>query len=136
MVAAKDRLQVLRNELKFLDRGGYRSPIRWRSRRIFEDSPTCPKEPWCACPHGDCVLLDFVPEQRRHETIPCRHIPLNENGETLETLYSTGTNEEIQKILRKWLLKTIAELEPVSQSDARWQGEKPASRTLGQVQRT
>ena len=54
---------------------------------------------------------DFVPEQRRHEAMPCRYIPLDESGETLETLYSTATNEEIQKTLREWLLKTIAGLE-------------------------
>jgi len=39
--------------------------------------------------------------------IPCRYIPLDESGETLETLYSTATNEEIQETLRKWLLKTM-----------------------------
>ena len=83
MATTKDRLRVLRNELQFLDRGGYRSPIQWRSARIFEDSPTCPKDRWSACPHGDCVLLDFVPEQSRHEAIPCRYIPLDESGETL-----------------------------------------------------
>lgn len=64
----QDRLQVLRNELQFLDRGGYRSPIRWRSPPIFEDSPTCPKDRWSACQHGDCVLLDFVPKRFRAAT--------------------------------------------------------------------
>jgi hypothetical protein len=123
-MAAVDRLQVLKNELQFLERGGYLSPIRWRSPRIFEDSPTCPKEPWCACPHGDCVLLDFVPEQRRHEAIPCRYIPLDESGETLKTLYSTATNEEIQKTLREWLLKTIAGLEQMAESEMPGHGEK------------
>ena len=83
MSATKDKLRVLKNELEFLDRGGYRSPIVWRSPRIFEDSPTCPKDRWSACPHGDCVFLDFVPKESRHEAIPCRHIPLNESGETL-----------------------------------------------------
>ena len=110
-MGTQDRLRVLRNELQFLDRGGYRSPIIWRSARIFEDSPTCPKDPWSGCPHGDCVLLEFVPEESRQQMVPCRHIPLNESGETLATLYNTGTNEEIQLTLREWLLKRIAELE-------------------------
>ena len=104
MRTTKDRLQILKSELQFLDNGGYRSPILWRSPRIFEDSRICPKDPWSACPHGDCVLLDYVPNQSGQETVPCRHIPLNERGETLATLYSTGTNEEIQLILREWLL--------------------------------
>src|SRR5579864_2621493 len=124
MATTKERLRVLLNELQFLDRGGYRSPIQWRSARIFEDSPICPKDQWSACPHGDCVLLDFVPEQSRHEAIPCRYIPLDESGETLETLYSTATNEEIQKTLREWLLKTIAELEQIARVEMPERGEK------------
>lgn len=111
MATTKDRLRVLKNELQFLNSGGYRAAIRWRSARIFEDSPTCPKRPWSSCPHGDCGLLDFVPEHKRQEEIPCRHIPLNERGETLDTMYCTGTNEEIQAALREWLLKAIAGLE-------------------------
>jgi hypothetical protein len=124
VATTEDRLRVLRNELQFLDKGGYRSPIQWRSARIFEDSPSCPKDRWSACPHGDCVLLDFVPEQSRLEVIPCRYIALDESGETLETLYSTGTNEEIQKALREWLLKTIAGLEPIAESEMPRRGEK------------
>ena len=77
----------------------------------IEDSPSCPREEWSACPHSDCVLLDFVPLWGRSRPVPCRYIPLNDNGESLEMLYSTGTNEEIQETLRQWLLKTIARLE-------------------------
>jgi len=124
MRTTKYRLQILRNELQFLDGGGYRSPILWRSPRIFEDSPTCPKDPWSACPHADCVLLEYVPKQSRQETVPCRHIPLNESGETLATLYNTGTNEEIQLTLREWLLKQIAELEQAAQAEMPWKAEK------------
>ena len=124
MAGTKDRLQVLRNELQFLDSGGYRLPILWRSPRIFEDSPTCPKDRWSACPHNNCVLLDFVPKQSRHEAIPCRHIPLNDIGETLNTLYSTGTNEEIQETLREWLLNTITQPEQSTASEMLWWQEK------------
>ena len=124
MATTKERLRVLRNELQFLGTGGYRSPMQWRSARIFEDSPTCLKHGWSACPHGDCLLLDFVPKECRGEAIPCRHIPLNESGETLNTLYSTGTNEEIQKTLREWLLKTIAGLEQASQAEMPRRQEK------------
>ena len=124
MATTQDTLRVLRNELQFLDRGGYCSPIAWRSPRIFEDSPTCPKDRWSACPHGDCVLLDFVPKERREEAIPCRHIPLNEGGESLFTLYSTGTNDEIQETLREWLRKTIAGLEQATQAEVPWSIEK------------
>ena len=39
----RDLLTVLKAELEFLEKGGYRhSPhARWRPQFIFEDSPTC-----------------------------------------------------------------------------------------------
>ena len=124
MGTAKDTIHVLRDELTFLEDGGYRSPITWRSPLIFEDSPICPKDRWSTCPHGDCVLLDFVPKESRHETVPCRHIPLNEMGETLDALYRTGTYDEIQEALRQWLLETINRLEQPIQSQIAWRHEK------------
>jgi len=72
------------------------------------------------------VLLEFVPTESRQQTVPCRHIPLNENGETLATLYNTATNEEIQQTLREWLLKRIAELEHIADARVPWL-EKKAS---------
>lgn len=123
MAATHVKLRVLRGELQFLEQGGYRFPIQWRPPRIFEDSPTCPKDPWSACPHGDCVLLDFVPPNHRHDAVPCRHIPLNERGESLNTLYNTATNEEIAEALRAWLLSTIAALERVTNNEPVWREE-------------
>jgi hypothetical protein len=38
-------------------------------------------------------------------------IPLNEAGETVDTLYGTGTNEEIEEKLQSWLLEAIVQLE-------------------------
>ncbi len=70
------------------------------------------------------MLLEYVPKQSRHETIPCRHIPLNERGETLATLYNTGTNEEIQLTLREWLLRTITGLEQTTEAEMPWTTEK------------
>jgi hypothetical protein len=111
MQTARNPLQVLRDELAFLNHGGYRSPIGWRCAFVFEDSPTCVKGQLSTCPHDQCVLLSFVPRDSRHQPIPCRHIPLTESGETLDTLYRTGTNEEIEHCLRNWLLATITRLE-------------------------
>jgi len=104
-------LQVLRNELRFVQGGGYRKPLVWRAPLVFEDSPTCCKEQCSACRDMDCVLMWFVPEECRHEAVPCRHIPLNELGETVDSLYRTGTNEEIEQTLQSWLLETIRQLE-------------------------
>jgi hypothetical protein len=108
-------LQVLENELKFVQKGGYRAPLVWRAPLVFEDSPTCPKEGCSSCPAADCVLTRFVPKEHRFEAVPCRHIPLNESGETVDSLYRTGTNEEIEQMLESWLLETIRQLEKTSE---------------------
>jgi hypothetical protein len=55
--------------------------------------------------------MRFVPTNCRFETVPCRHIPLNRIGETLESMYRTGTNEEIEQALESWLLNIIDQLE-------------------------
>ncbi len=109
-------LRVLRNELQFVQKGGYRAPLVWRAPLIFEDSPTCSPKSSSACPDTDCVLMSFVPKEFCSEAVPCRHIPLNETGETLDSLYQTGTNEEIEQTLRSWLLETIRQLEESSET--------------------
>ena len=114
----KSALRFLKNELKFVQKGGYRAPLGWRAPLIFEDSPTCPKARCSACPEVNCVLLSFVPEECLYEPVPCRHIPLNELGETLDSLYRTGTNDEIEQALQSWLLDNILQLE--KKSEERW----------------
>jgi hypothetical protein len=110
----RNLLDVLRFELEFLEQGGYgRLPREsWRARFIFEDSPTCmnfnskDREP-CS----ECLLMQFVPENARKEQTPCVHIPLSPNGETLDSLYRTGTQQEIEETLGTWLRATIQRLE-------------------------
>ncbi|HEX6820839.1 MAG TPA: hypothetical protein VF123_02190 [Candidatus Sulfotelmatobacter sp.] len=122
---AHNALVILKSELEFLDRGGYhrtvgsRQPLfamesepAWRAPLFFEDSPSCPKRRYEECtPERDCVLMDFVPQAFRQETLPCRHIPLNAKGDTVEGLAKSGRSKEIEPVLRAWLVKTIAELE-------------------------
>ena len=110
-----DLLEVLKFELNFLEKGGYgRSPREpWRAQLIFEDSPTCMNydrkvDP---APCRECLLMQFVPPQSSKERVPCRHIPLNEGGETLDTLYRSGDQIEIEQEMKKWLLATIRKLE-------------------------
>jgi len=59
----------------------------------------------------DCSLIEFVPENRRATQFPCRHIPLTSRGETVNSFYEWGTEEELETALREWLLETIKELE-------------------------
>lgn len=99
----------LRRELAFLDRGGYRVQSYWRMPLFFEDSPICSRRHEAVCP-SSCALLALIPTAFRDEAAPCRHIPLNHAGETLQSMYSTDTNEEIEAAIRKWLVSTIETL--------------------------
>ena len=125
MQTTKDALLALSHELEFLDKGGYRMPMghrqplfcmetstEWKDPVFFEDSPICSKKRYGACAAvSDCLLKDFVPIERQREPVPCHHLLLNEQGETIESLYRTGTRREMEASLRNWLLKTIERLE-------------------------
>jgi len=110
----RNLLEVLKFELEFLEQGGYgRLPREsWRARFVFEDSPTCmnfsskDQEP---C--GECVLAPLVPESLRNERSACIYIPLSPSGETLESLYRTGTQQEIEEAVGAWLRENIRRLE-------------------------
>lgn len=111
---SRDLLEVLKFELEFLEQGGYGKLPReaWRSRLIFEDSPTCANfNSTEVIPCSECALAPLFPENARGEDIPCDHIPLTKRGETLESLYRTGTQQEIEDALGIWLRATIKKLE-------------------------
>lgn len=111
----RDILDVLRFELSFLQDGGYgRSPqAPWRAPAIFEDSPICPNfcDPARPQPCDSCLLAQFVPEGQRRESIPCRFIPLTSEGQTVEDLYRTGSQAEMEEALAKWLRAQIQRIE-------------------------
>ncbi len=111
----RDILEVLRFELNFLLDGGYgRSPRSpWRAPAIFEDSPICPN--FCDTAHpypcDSCLLAQFVPAEQRSESVPCRFIPLNKEGLTVEDLYRTGNQIEMEEALAGWLREQIEKIE-------------------------
>lgn len=115
----RDLLEVLKAELEFLNSGGYaRAPgSSWRPAFIFEDSPACMNHDYEVNPGscGDCVLLQLVPPEFRSAKSPCRYIPLNSAGETLDSLYRYADDHEIEDAVRKWLQTTIATLEEQKQ---------------------
>jgi hypothetical protein len=113
----RNTVQVLKAELNYVKKGGYgRSPREpWRAQLVFEDSPTClnydSRENRAPC--AECLLIQFVPDDRRGEKVPCRHIPLTSYGDTLLHLYRGGTEQEIEEALTIWLEKEISKLESV-----------------------
>jgi len=129
-----DLLEALKFELEFFEKGGYYPSPRepWKLHYIFEDSPTCMNyhSKGNPAPCSECALIDLVPPEARSQAIPCRHIPLNAQGETLALLYSYADQRELGDVYGNWLRATIAALgearqKPVAnQGDARPQPSK------------
>jgi hypothetical protein len=116
MTQDKDELlKLLKFELKFVEDGGYgRSPhTPWRAPYIFEDSPSCLNlgDPARAHPCNECLLMGFVPGDLQNENSPCRFIPLNEKGQTIDYFYRYGTQLDLEEALRGWLRGQIAGIE-------------------------
>ena len=111
----RDILELLKAELAFLEKGGYRKGPRypWRPTFMFEDSPTCINFQGEGHPRpcGECALIQFVPEDRKKLRYPCRHIQLTSQGECVNSFYEWGTEEELEVALRGWLQRTIQAIE-------------------------
>lgn len=104
-------LELLLYELAFLKLGGYGRLWRdsWRPTMVFRDSPICLHK----CAEGQCTscaLSNFVPEEQKSSATPCHHIPLNEQGDTVASIYETGDQHKLDDVLRAWLEATINRL--------------------------
>lgn len=112
----RDLLSLLRKELEFLEKGGYRYTARapWRPHFIFQDSPSClnfdPTQKTRPC--AECALTQLVPEQLHGRNIPCRYIPLNDKGVAIDSFYRSGTQRELEAAFGQWLKGTIRRMEP------------------------
>ena len=108
-----ETLQFLRQELAYLERGGYGGAMPWRPVSIFLDSPSCPNrldaERSTPCP--DCWLYPLVPEQFRGEENPCHFIELNKDGESVHSMSRQYTQAEVEQAVRNWLKAEIRRLE-------------------------
>lgn len=108
----RDLLELMKSELAFIEKGGYGRSVRtpWQPTSAFQDSPTCPVFP--AHSHiNECVLMNFVPLERRGEAAPCHHIPLNEAGETVDMIERRGDQQRLEEAVKEWLRANIKRLE-------------------------
>ena len=111
----RDILEVLKSELEFIEKGGYgRSPREpWKAISAFQDSLSClnyadPKRPY---PCEACLLTSFVPKDEREESVPCHFIPLNEAGDTIDSLERRGDQQRLEQELKRWLEAAIKRIE-------------------------
>jgi hypothetical protein len=109
----RDILEALKFELAFLEQGGYGRSVRTPKTptRSFQDSLTCLNfsEPTMPHPCNGCFLTDFVPKDAQSEGVPCHHIPLNPEGETVDMLRDHQL--KLEEALGNWLRTTIRRLE-------------------------
>ena len=111
----RDTLEVLKRELEFVEKGGYGRSVKspWQPTSIFQDSPSCINfaDIERTRPCSECLLLDFVPPESRAEAVPCHHIPLNAQGETVNELEWAEDQRKTEEALKSWLRSAINQLE-------------------------
>ncbi|HKO43065.1 MAG TPA: hypothetical protein VJU84_07240 [Pyrinomonadaceae bacterium] len=111
----RDLLELLKEELDFIEMGGYGRSVRtpWLPKSIFQDSLSCLNYgyPYRAHPCNECHLIDFVAPEHRTEMVPCHFIPLDEAGDTIESLDSEENQNRTECLLKEWLRNRIAHLE-------------------------
>jgi hypothetical protein len=111
----RDLLELLKNELDFIEKGGYGRSVRtpWLPKSIFQDSLSCLNYgyPYRAHPCNECHLIDFVAPEHRTEMVPCHFIPLDEAGDTIEDLDSEENQNRTERLLKEWLRNRIQQLE-------------------------
>jgi hypothetical protein len=111
----RDLIELLKTELDFIEKGGYGRSVRtpWKERSPFRDSLTCVNYalPEKAHPCSECQLIDFVPAEKRAESVPCHFIPLTETGDTVEDLEADGNQAMMEEALKEWMRRKIREIE-------------------------
>ena len=111
----RDVLQLLKDELDFIEKGGYGRSVRtpWMPKSIFQDSLSCINYgyPYRAHSCSECHFLDFVADEFRGAEVPCHYISLNDAGETIEDLESRNNQPKLEADVKKWLRSKIGELE-------------------------
>jgi hypothetical protein len=111
----RDILEVLKAELSFLENNGYARSARmpWQAKSAFQDSLTCINygHPYRAHPCNECHLLEFVNPENQGKSIPCHFIPLNEKGDTIDSLELEENERKLEQSLKDWLKVIIHGLE-------------------------
>jgi ATP-dependent Clp protease ATP-binding subunit ClpA len=110
----RDILELLKEELAFVEQGGYGRSVRtpWLPKSAFQDSLACLN--YADPDHGhacsECGLMNFVEGEHQSEKVPCHYIPLNEAGETIEDLEAQDNQAKLEATLKQWMRIKINEM--------------------------
>ena len=111
----RDILEILYDELDFIEKGGYGRSVRtpWQPKSAFQESLSCINyaDPNHTHSCDECHLIDFVSPGHRREEVPCHFIPLNESGETLEALELEDNQAKLERAVKDWLRARIRKIE-------------------------
>jgi len=111
----RDILDLLQDELEFIEKGGYGRSVRtpWKPKSIFQDSLTCLNfaDPSRSHPCDQCHLIDFVSPELQAVGVPCHQIPLNDAGETIEDLDLTDNQARTEEAVKAWLRRQIKRIQ-------------------------
>jgi hypothetical protein len=115
--------ETLRLELRLVELGLYRLSTPGHPLSVFEDSPICLRYLVNSC--ASCALIKCAPYGCRRESVPCHRIRLNQAHETVDSLFRTGMQQELEEAPREWLTAISQRLE---QEEVRAQGTEISSR--------
>jgi len=112
----REMIEQLNFEIQMIEKGRYYPSVREPSQtpEIFRDSITClnvgleEKQHPCS----SCFLSELAPpEVRNSGGDTCHKIPLNEKGDTVESLMAEDDPYKLQATVLSWLKRTVAKLE-------------------------
>ena len=111
----REVLEKLKTELGSLEYGRNRRSVHmpWENVSFFQDSVTCLNNGLDGHPHPcqNCMLMPYVPQDARAESNPCHHIPLDSQGNTIESLDRGYNRSSVEEAVANWLRAKITELE-------------------------
>lgn len=111
----RDILELLKEELAFIEQGGYGRSVRtpWLPKSAFQDSLTCINYADLNRSHpcSECHLIDFVNKDHLSESVPCHAIALNEAGETIADLEAQDDQAKLEATLKQWMRSKIKQIE-------------------------
>ena len=112
----KEMIEKLKFEIEMIEKGRYFPSVREprQNPEIFRDTITClnVRLEQKKYPCSSCFLSEFVPAEFRDSagTI-CHKIPLNEKGDTIESLEADDDPYKLQEAVLGWLKNTVRTLE-------------------------